>query len=258
VLINRFVTVLANTNAARRAHHRLRYRIFCEEAGFEDPARFPDGLERDRYDDAASHFLVWDRYDERWVGAMRLIEAGRARTPSEDICPFPLQGLDANRSSSVEFSRLCVRSDSRNTPPRTWLQVDALAHASGPKPLVLRQRGNEVLLRLLYATLGWGWDTGFSYCYGIITPAMARCLTRLGIPLERIGTEVIHRGTRIPYRYHVREAMAGMTSKLPEFADMVAEGPAYISHSVFASEMSPWTLAATPHPEREPLVSASA
>jgi N-acyl amino acid synthase of PEP-CTERM/exosortase system len=238
----------------------MRYRVFCQETGFEDPAHFPDRLERDRYDAAASHFLIWDLCDERWVGAMRLIDAGRTRTPSEDICPLPLIGLDANRSRSAEFSRLCILSECRNTPAATIFQSASAGIRGGDKQVhvFLRQCSNEIMLRLVYATLGWGRDTGFSYCYGIITPALARSLTRLGIPLERIGTAVIHRGTRIPYRYHVRKAMDGMIAKVPEFAEMVAASPAYIRHSACASEMSPRALVAAPPAERGCLVPASA
>jgi hypothetical protein len=40
---------------------RLRYRVYCKEEGFEDPARFPDGMEKDEHDTRAIHCLVLHR-----------------------------------------------------------------------------------------------------------------------------------------------------------------------------------------------------
>ncbi len=240
MIIDRFVTVLADTQVARDAHYRVRYQVFCEETGFEDPDRFPDQREMDYYDATADHFLIWDRLDECWVGAMRLIDASRTRLPLEAVCEFPLEGLDANRLSSVEFSRLCILNEYRHIPTSiaTHATPSASASAAGREQASLRQIRNEVFLRLLYATLGRGINQGLSYCYGIITAPLARILGRMGIPLQRVGGEVLHRGTRIPHRYDIGEAMNGMISKLPEFAAMVANSPAYVPHSELTAELS--------------------
>jgi hypothetical protein len=154
---------------------------------------------------------------------MRLVDSRRTRTPSEDICPYPLQALAASRLTNVELSRLCILRDYR----RGLLPGQAA-------PMLDHRHGDQVLARLLYASFGWSLDNGFSHCHGIVTAGLARILRQNGIPLERLGHEVSHRGTRIPYRYDVRRAMEGMAKRRPDFAAMIAAGPAYVAHSAFA------------------------
>lgn len=237
MIIDRFVTVLADTAKAREIHFRIRYQVFCEETKFEDTERFPEGMERDSYDANAHHFIVWDRSERRWVGAMRLVDAGRTRLPSEDICPFPLIDLERYRPRIVEFSRLCILRDCRHTPSAVTF---GLYRPEGSKskdliPVFYRQNDNEILLRLLYATFDWSQDNGFEFCYGIITPALSRILGRLGIPLTPVGDRIKHRGTRTPYRYKAREAKAGMANTLTSFARMTANSVGYVAYSDFMS-----------------------
>lgn len=50
---------IAQTEADRRAAYRLRYQVVIEH-GWMQPDDLPDGLERDEYDDEATHILAWD------------------------------------------------------------------------------------------------------------------------------------------------------------------------------------------------------
>ena len=110
----RFQTVLADTPDARKISFRLRYQVFCEETGFEDPRSFPDKLEQDIFDGASTIFLVWDHLTSKWAGTMRLVNAKKTALPSETICwPTPLLDLDQHRSEAAEFSRLCVPPEFR-------------------------------------------------------------------------------------------------------------------------------------------------
>jgi N-acyl amino acid synthase of PEP-CTERM/exosortase system len=233
MIIDRFVTVLADTDDAREIHFGIRYKVFCDETGFEDTERFPDGKERDTYDPDSHHFIVWDRSERRWVGAMRLVDANRTRLPSEDICPAPLKELDQYRGRSVEFSRLCLLQDYRRTPEAMTF---GLYSPEGSRtedliPVYFRQHDNEIALRLLYASCEWARHNDIEYCYFIITPALSRILTRMGLPLIQVGDPVTHRGTRIPYRYHAQDAMKSLTDTLPSYSRMVASSPGYVTYS---------------------------
>src|SRR3569832_697528 len=68
-----FEVVLADDECSRRIHYQLRYQVFCLDTGYEDPDAFPDGEEKDEWDQNAVHFLVRERETQQWVAAMRLV-----------------------------------------------------------------------------------------------------------------------------------------------------------------------------------------
>ncbi|WP_295438496.1 PEP-CTERM/exosortase system-associated acyltransferase [uncultured Thiodictyon sp.] len=234
-VFDRFVCILADTAAARRLHHQVRFKVFCEDTGFENPDAFPMQAEHDRYDPYARHFIVWDRQQRQCAGAMRLVDASRTRLPSEELVGTPLRGLAERRPHAVEFSRLCILKDYRQTVQAEqygWYQPAGQSASDGYGAL-FRQFDNDVFLRLLRASLAWSPD--IRYCYFIVTAALSRVLTRFGIALTRVGREIEHRGTRIPFRYDVEQADLGMRETLASFAAIAATSPAYLSASEFFS-----------------------
>jgi|GEM_PF-575365 len=241
MIINRFETVLADTPAARKIHFRVRYRVFCEEARFEEPDRFPDEMERDEHDAHAVHFIIWDRLEREWIGGMRLVSAAHQPLPCETICGSELVGVDIGRRSAVEFSRLCILAKYRKTEAGfKFGQVAQDGEAEGVESAVFfRQVENEVLQRLLRASFAWGKDNAIGYCYFIINRALTRMLSRFGIPLVVVGEPVEHRGLRIPQRYQVDEAQAGMQQNLPGFARMLDYAKAFIPYTEFISQPHP-------------------
>jgi len=235
MITNRFETVLADTPTAKDIHYRVRYKVFCEETGFEDATRFPDGRERDEFDEHATHFIVWDRLERQWVGAMRLARADHQPMPCEVICDANLKGLDRRRPRSVEFSRLCVLGQHRRAESAFRFGLKAPdGYPHGPEiPVFFRQEEYEVFLRLLRASFAWGKSNAVDYCYFIVTRALTRVLQRFGIPLERVGSPVEHRGVRTPHSYNVHDAEAGMLAKSPSFARLTRNSPAYVTYSNF-------------------------
>src|SRR3989304_5818130 len=61
---------VAQSRAEREAVYRLRYSIVVEK-GWARPADFPDGVERDAYDDTAVQVVAWD--DDTLAAATRLV-----------------------------------------------------------------------------------------------------------------------------------------------------------------------------------------
>ncbi|AUB80933.1 PEP-CTERM/exosortase system-associated acyltransferase [Candidatus Thiodictyon syntrophicum] len=234
-VIDRFVCILADTAAARRLHHQVRFKVFCEDTGFENPDAFPMQAEHDQYDPYARHFIVWDRQERQCAGAMRLVSASRTRLPCEEIVGTALQGLTELRPHAVEFSRLCILRDYRQTVQAehyAWYQP-AGQSASDGCGVFFRQYDNDVFLRLLRASLAWSPD--IRYCYFIVTAALSRVLTRFGIALTRVGHEIEHRGVRIPFRYDVEQADLGMRETLTSFAAIAETSPAFLRASEFFS-----------------------
>ena len=92
--------------------YRLRYHIYCIEHPFEDPAQFPDQLERDRYDDRSLHSLLIHRPSGVIAGTVRLIlpEPGRPCRESADRWRVqgagsegPEQGAPVTHGGGVTF-----------------------------------------------------------------------------------------------------------------------------------------------------------
>lgn len=233
----RFQTVLADTPDARKISFRLRYQVFCEETGFEDPRSFPDKLEQDTFDGASTIFVLWDHLTSRWAGTMRLVDANKTALPSETICwRTPLLGLDQARSEAVEFSRLCVPPEFRRIHSATHFG-DARNDNNTTKSRsfrVLKQEDDEIVLRLILALVGWGQENEIRYCYYLINAALARVLKRLHVPLVTAGAQVEHRGKRKPYRTDVKQLARDLTENLPQVARILGGSKAYIPYSEFA------------------------
>src|SRR6185436_17219869 len=84
-----FGVVPATTDELRAQVFRLRHEVYCAENRFFDPLRYPDGLERDAFDDYALHWLLMHRQSGEAVGTLRLL------LPREDR---PLVSFELQRS----------------------------------------------------------------------------------------------------------------------------------------------------------------
>jgi N-acyl amino acid synthase of PEP-CTERM/exosortase system len=239
MLVNRFETVFADTAAARDLHYAVRYRVFCEEAGFEDPSQFPDHREQDEFDGQAAHFMIWDRLEREWVGGSRFVSATSPSMPCEGVCGTPLLHLDERRTRAAEFSRLCVLSKLRRTEREVrfgMLSPDGQTSAQDT-PAFFRQEEHEIFLRLLWAGFAWAKSHDVDYFYCLVHRALARLLGRFGMDLHVVGAPVQHRGTRVPHCYEVHSAEAGMRVALPEFVSRVDDAGPYVPYSQFIGRM---------------------
>src|SRR5690554_4757580 len=70
-----------------REVYRMRYEVYCEEMGFEEPERFPEGLEHDAWDHRARHCLLQHRETGASAGTVRLI----LHDPQDPGAPFPFE-----------------------------------------------------------------------------------------------------------------------------------------------------------------------
>ncbi|MRS03908.1 PEP-CTERM/exosortase system-associated acyltransferase, partial [bacterium] len=97
---------------------RLRYKVYCDEWGFEKAADYPDGMERNEFDAQAEHFIIQSTVDNTIIGTARVIfpgELGYAVT-RHCIIDTDLQQkyLDNIRSVRIgEVSRLAISKEYR-------------------------------------------------------------------------------------------------------------------------------------------------
>lgn len=136
--------------------HRLRYRVYCEERGFE-PGN--NGLEQDEFDPASRHVLVRSRVTGTVLGTVRVVlsDIGLNGFPMRRVCePRVLGPLPA--MSTGEISRFGLARDRSGVSPA----AGALMRLSLVRGLVQISAEHELthwcaimersLLRLLRAT----------------------------------------------------------------------------------------------------------
>jgi N-acyl-L-homoserine lactone synthetase len=165
---------LAETSAEREAVYRLRYQAVIEHS-WHRPQDFPDGLERDKYDEHAVHIAGWD-------GAV-LAATSRLVFPS-----------DGNLLPTEEAFELRVE-------PRGQV-VDA-------GRFVVARTHSDMEHRVLAGLLGWSWlavrARGFAIvCSAFASLPMIRLYQRMGSKMTILAAPRHYWGeVRYPIRWEV-------------------------------------------------------
>lgn len=174
---------VADTQASKKLHYRLRYQVYCQKLAYEDPARFPDGEERDHYDEHAVHFLAYDSRREDWIGTLRLVPPGPAGLPLTSLTGLAANVIHLVKQRRVaEISRMCV------VPP---------APGAGQGP-ASRDCSAMVFFALVRASVAYAFRQGFDHLAFLTTVSLSRLLGRVGIADHPAGDGCDHRGQRFP------------------------------------------------------------
>lgn len=184
------VVALADTAKSLRLHRRLRYQVYCQQLGYEDPNRFPDGEEWDEFDEAAAHFLAYDTRRDTWIGAMRLVSPGALGLPMLRVTSLHATAARCVEEGRVaEASRICVLRDRRpNThPPKddspgAWHSC-AQAYA---------------FFALIRASVGYSYRHGIEHWTFLAKRSLSRLLASVGIEDAPAGEPCQYRGLRSP------------------------------------------------------------
>lgn len=158
----------ASNDEEREAAYRLRYRAVVHE-GMDDAARFPDGIERDEFDEDAVHILAWDANEP--IATCRLVfrTSGRLLPFEKSFGP-----MSDTSSRTVEWGRVTVDERLRGDGARIFMGLAARAW------LCMRARD-------------------YTTAVGVTPERLVRLIRALGFPVEVIGRPEIHWGTeRVP------------------------------------------------------------
>jgi hypothetical protein len=160
---------------------RIRHAAVLRE-GWSDPAAYPDGLERDQFDDRAVQILGWD--GEVAVCTGRLV-LPPGPLPTELAAGIRVQPHGA----VVDVGRMTVSPDYRSYRAAAFIALLCRLY------LEMRQRGFEVACGMMSAS--------------------TRGLTeRLGLRLELLGPELPYWGElRAPVRFTLLANGASLTSR---------------------------------------------
>jgi N-acyl-L-homoserine lactone synthetase len=214
---------VAPTAGSLDAIHRLRYQVYCLEREFLDVRRYPDGRERDAFDEHSVHLAA--------IGP-----TGTALSTLRLVCDSPLGfpldkyvhslwdsfgGLP--RPQVAEVSRLIVSPRHRRT------------NMSDPQLLF-------GLFRTLYEECH---RRGLHHLLATMEPCLARLLRRLGFPFEPIGDTIDYFGAVTPYCAHLDTMHAGYRRILSYQRRVRRTAPSNVRFVRITPE-SPWSLSPMP------------
>lgn len=226
-----YEVILADTEAARIIHRKIRYHVYCVERGYEDAEAFPNGQESDDWDPDSAKFIVRERVTGRCVAAARLILPRTAEFPVEAFgCLLPAAKAGHERRELAEISRICVI----RTPNPIGLNHH-LGHGFG---YVARRREFEVMLGMFRALKAYCLERRIESCYLLVTEGFARLLRLMGAVLYQAGVAMDHRGYRTPYLVRMRETADSMCDRSERVQRLVdSPFPAYRRSSEIDEDM---------------------
>lgn len=209
-----FEVFLADTDESKKLNYKIRYKVYCEEMGFEDKELFPDQMERDEWDDCSDHFLVRHRYTGEWIGAMRLVHQKNSIFPFQEKCQLEKDiPREQHLFHSVELSRLCVVKEAR----RRFVMPKLTNCDSGRAQA--QENGNVTILndlKINSRTIMWGLykaaaihlaKNDFSHVYTLVTQSLVSYACREGFEIRKVGSTCMHKGERTPYQFSIENVL---------------------------------------------------
>ena len=216
-----YLVLQADRAERRRAAHRLRYQVYCLENPFEESAAYPDGMERDEFDDHSVQSLLQRRVDGAAIGTVRLILPAEGRAgdslPFQRLCRpiVPLLDLLLPVDTMAEVSRFCISKELRRRPA---------IQGSGAEP------ARRIASLSRYATLGLirslvenSIDHGITHWCLVVEPALMRFLASLGLQFYPLGPLVEHHGLRQPCHADLATLLDGVREQRPEVWEVITD-----------------------------------
>lgn len=224
-----FEIILANTKESKKLHYALRYQVYCQEMGYEDPSQFSDELEVDSYDASSIHFIARSKRTKEWIGAIRLIVGELSSLPAFHLSDpsFHQRRMqeELERSDSkvaLEISRLCILGCYRKVGDSMSYGVTGKREVSS----VTRRRQPEVLLGLMRTAYAYCSVKKIDVCLFTISRSLARIMNNLDLNIIQAGEEIDHRGLRAPYYTHIPNFLGNIHLKSPaSYSMFVSQKP---------------------------------
>jgi N-acyl amino acid synthase of PEP-CTERM/exosortase system len=201
--------------------YRLRYKVYCEEWGFEKPEDHPGGLETDEYDPHSVHLGAFSQESGDLIGTIRLSLNSELGFPIEKHCIFSTDISWLNKDRVAEISRLAVSKEYRKRA------VDCLIYNDGqlgsdPRELakeIQEKRKQEFLIIMgLYTCMYMeSASLGLTHWYAVMAKGLRILLRRMSIQLTPIGPEVEYHGLRVPYLGTIADILKNVSEERAEF-----------------------------------------
>lgn len=187
----------------------LRYQVYCLEKSFLSADDYPNGLERDEYDDYSTYITATDQ-SNIVVGSIRIVMPPEGMLfPFQKHCThlFKEKPLPSPHDC-VELSRFVISKVYRRRADDTSFGVSSklLGEFSDQASVIASQKNEhgrkqqpEILLGIVRQMYRHCKEIGVSYWYVAIEPSLARMLRRINFHFEAIGEEENYYGPVTPY-----------------------------------------------------------
>lgn len=198
---------LAITPEQKRKVYELRYRVYCQEMGYEDADQFPDEQECDEFDNRSLHCLITHNETGLAAGCVRMITGDESLyeepLPLEKFCLQSLsietaELLNRDRSKVCEISRLAVDAAFRRRRGESDTQIGSIGAFDFTDSNHHRARSLIAEAGFLAAT-AMAHMCGRHYMFAMMEPLLPRVMRKTGLHFERVGQEMDYHGLRAPY-----------------------------------------------------------
>ena len=209
-----FEIVPALDALTRDAAYRIRHEVYCEDLAFE-PIR-ADGRERDEYDNHALQCLLRHRPSGEFIGVTRLVLPERS-TP-DSLLPFErtcagvlyrgtLDPARMPRHRIAEVSRLGVVRGFRR---RRGEAFSELPLNEGDNGNTSQPRFPFIPIGLYLGAIALAYRLDINTLFTLTEPRLAQHFSRFGVRVVQIGSEIEHRGLRVPSMIRVNDVISHM------------------------------------------------
>jgi N-acyl amino acid synthase of PEP-CTERM/exosortase system len=218
---------IVKNEADRTAAHLLRYKVYCEETGFENKNDHQYGIERDEYDSHAVQSILLHKHSRQTVGTVRLV------LPIDDQpgCALPTRQFAAllnNLPDSIlpcattaEISRLAIHTSFRRRLSdglyaNIFADGDDLGPDFDPRRII-----PHITLGLFTSIFQMVRETKLTHLCAIIDPALLRMLARLGLHFHKAGDKIDFHGPRQPVYISGEELLSRLADEQPDIYDLI-------------------------------------
>jgi len=219
-----FTMHYAQTQKQREEIFGIRYRVYCEEFGYEASTQFANQMEIDEYDDYSFHCFITHNGSGKAAGCVRLVPAVTnsidKALPLEKYCAESLDNEAINsyhldRNKVCEISRLAIDGSFRRRPGEAATRFGDIHFLECSKE---EQRTFSLIaVSVFLSSLAVGELTGQTQGFAMMEPFLPRMLKRSGIVCQQIGKEIDYHGIRAPYFITAKTTLEGMR---PEYQEL--------------------------------------
>lgn len=251
-----FEVIRVSDESELKKVYRLRYKVYCEEWGFENPDKYPDRLETDEYDKRAVHFAALDDTGKT-VATVRLILFSPDGFPLEKYCEINNGGEGLNGERMAEISRLVISKSYRKRTEDKYIYGpdeerrtvgvydqtynhsvtnnyrradDRYGYGRPPngrvrKEIEAEKRNRHELVTSLYkAVYHESKRRQLTHWYAVMTKGLVILLKRYGIRFRAIGGPADYHGIRTPYLGDIQKIEQEVAEEKPEIYKEFTEG----------------------------------
>jgi N-acyl amino acid synthase of PEP-CTERM/exosortase system len=207
----------------------VRYRVYCEEFGFEPVESCPGQREKDAYDGQSIHCLITHLPSGDPAGCVRMVptpdNAPKAQLPFEKFCGDSLdtallEEMALDRTTICEISRLAVDRNFRRRSGEHETRFGSPTHLGFSEEE--KRTLPFIAVSAYLAATAITHHTGRTNVFAMMEPFLPRLLNRAGIKFTRVGQDIDYHGLRAPYFIKTQSALNGMNNELKQLYEAIA------------------------------------